>query len=353
MFICSCSLQYNLQPLFHQLMLAQNCCKHVQPLLLASHQQFPSAPRCSSTLCQPLRAWPSQLASTLSIQCQAGSHCRRPAPRQRHVCRAGPEKASVVELLWLLKAKSDADPEQIEVLLDSLWSLQYMVPAGILCAAAGPVVSCTTYPCATQQLQQLMSAEQQQQPKGQWQCGFTHAVHFRLANRLKLEHLMAHPLMASSRDAVAELCTDHAQLVFEGMVTKRLEALFRRGEEFESGVEHILLLQPGANGGLGADDFLSQLAGLAESSVAGGIQASHGAVISCVHAAATHVLMVRFAAPQQVQQLLGTPACAAVIAADPRVPVVAVASLSISIQPTEDSTQVAGGSGGAGLGRPQ
>lgn len=285
--------------------------------------------------------------------------------RRRHICRAKPDKSSVVELLWLLKARPDAEPEDIEVLLDSLWSLQYMVPAGILCASAGPVVSCVPYDPSSssssdqeareQQQQQEQTVDssnqpQQQQQKGRWQCGFTHAVHFRLSSRLHLEHLMVHPLMSSSSDAVASLCTDHAQLVFEGMVTKRLEALFRRGEEFESGVEHVLLLQPGANGGLGADAFLDQLAELAESSVAGGIQASHGAVISCVHAAATHVLMTRFASLQQVQQLLSTPACAAVIAADPRVPVVAVTGLAISIQPTEESTQVAGGSGGTGFG---
>jgi hypothetical protein len=248
-------------------------------------------------------------------------------------------------LLWLLKARPDADPEQIEVLLDALWSLQYMIPAGILCASAGPVVSCTAYEPVVQQ------QPAQQQGKGQWQCGFTHAVHFRLGSRLNLEHLMAHPLMASSRDQVQDLCIDHAQLVFEGMVTKRLEALFRRGEEFESGVEHVMLLQPNANGGAGADTFLTQLAELAESSVAGGIQASHGAVISCVHAAASHVLMTRFAAQQQVQQLLNTPACAAVVAADPRVPVAAASCLSISIQPTEESTQVSGGGEGAGLNR--
>jgi hypothetical protein len=266
-----------------------------------------------------------------------------------------------VELLWLLKARPDADAEAVAQLLDALWSLQYMVPAGIMCAAAGPVVACTAY---TQRQQQQQAGEAPslppppQAPAGGgdgWQCGFTHAVHFRLANRASLEHLMVHPLMAASRDAVDQLCTSSSQLVFEGLVAKRLEALFRRGEEFEAGVEHVLLLQPGASGGVGADAFLCQLAALAESSVAGSIQASHGAVISCVHAAATHVLMTRFAAPQQVQLLHGTPACGAVVAGDARVPVVAVGSVSISIQPTEDSTQVpssgGGGGGGGGGGR--
>lgn len=249
----------------------------------------------------------------------------------------------MVEFLWLLKARPDAAAEQVEALLDSLWSLQYLVPAGILCASAGPVVSCVAY----QQQQQELGQQQQQsaQAPSSWQCGFTHAVHFRLGNRASLEHLLVHPLMASSRDAVDALCSAASQLVFEGMVAKRLEALFRRGEEYEAGVEHVLLLQPGAGGGAGADEFLSNLASLAESSVAGGIQASHGAVISCVHAAATHVLMTRFAGMGQVQQLIGTPACAAVVGGDARVPVVAVASLCISIAPTEESTQVSGSSG--------
>lgn len=344
-----------------------------QQALRQVHRQRAYHPS-AGVLCprQPFRVWAPEAAEVYvsaqqvpqQQQQQRQSHLAAHTRRQ-HICRAtsaGPEKASVVELLWLLKARSDVDPEEIEVLLDALWSLQYMVPAGILCASAGPVVSCVAYN-PTQQQSQAQPAEQQpslpsssqaaqqtsrQLDKGQWQCGFTHAVHFRLASRLQLEHLMAHPLMGSGRDQVDAVCNDHAQLVFEGMVTKRLEALFRRGEEFESGVEHVLLLQPGANGGLGADAFLSQLAELAESSVAGGIQTSHGAVISCVHAAATHVLMTRFAALQQVQQLLNTPACAAVVAADPRVPVVAVSCLSISIQPTEESKQVSGG--GAMLG---
>lgn len=138
--------------------------------------------------------------------------------------------------------------------------------------------------------------------------------------------------------------------VLQGLVAKRLEALFRRGEEFATGVEHVLLLQPGGAAPEAADAFLSQLGALAESSVAGGIQASHGAVISCVHAAATHVLMTRFASAAQVEQLLRTPACMAVLAHDPRVPVVAMQSLTISMQPTEESTRLDGSSSVGRLG---
>jgi hypothetical protein len=246
----------------------------------------------------------------------------------------------------------------MEVLLDSLWSLQYMVPS-IMYASAGNITACTL--CNKQDAQQQQQQQQQNQyeaeaagaadPSSQQQQQqpvpgmFTHAVHYRLSSRSALETLLLHPMTAALQERISSECAASAQLVFEGAITKRLEALFRRGDEYASGVEHILLLQPGASGGADADVFLERLAALAESSVAGGIQASYGAVISCAHTAATHVLMTRFAAAQQVQQLLATPACAAVMARDPRVPVVAASSLCISIQPTEESTKVDGSGG--------
>lgn len=275
------------------------------------------------------------------------------------VCRAAPanrpETVAVIEYLLLLQAQPGSDPDDMEVLLDSLWSLQYMVPF-IMYASAGNITACTL--CNKQDVQQQQQQQYTQQeaeaaagadPGAQQQQlvpgMFTHAVHYRLSSRSALETLLLHPMMAAMQEQISSRCAASAQLVFEGTVTKRLEALFRRGDEYASGVEHILLLQPGLSGGAGADEFLERLAALAESSVAGGIQASYGAVISCAHAAATHVLMTRFAAAQQVQQLLATPACAAVMARDARVPVVAASSLCICIQPTEESTKVDGGGG--------
>lgn len=249
-------------------------------------------------------------------------------------CRAWgpgrPDTATVVEYLHLLEAKPDVDPESMDLLLDSLWSLQYMVPS-IMCAAAGPVSNC------------IVHRQEQGETDSPSAAGrFTHAVHFRLNNRLALENLQKHPLTSQLQEQVNDLCSTSAHIVYEGSVAKRLEALFRRGDEFASGVEHVLLLQPSSEGAVGADMFLGKLAALAESSVAGGIQASYGAVICCAHTAATHVLMTRFAAQQQMQQFLQTPACAAVLQQDPRVPVRAAGSLCMSVQPTEESTKVKG-----------
>lgn len=260
-----------------------------------------------------------------------------------------------MEYLLLVQAKPDADAEEMEVLLDSLWSLQYMIPC-VMYAAAGTIINgiahnkrpppqqpdLATGSSQTQQFNKPVSEPQQNAATPVHPDLYTHAVHFRLSNRSALDSFMAHPLMSQMQEQVRELCTRSAHIIFEGSVTKRLEALFRRGEEFASGVEHVLLLQPGSNGGIGADVFLEQLGALAESSVAGGIQASHGAVLSSENAAATHVLMTRFAAPQQVQQLLQTPAGAAVLQGDMRVPLVAGSSFAINMQPTEESTRVNG-----------
>lgn len=255
--------------------------------------------------------------------------CRAVVPDKAHT-------AAVVEYVHLLEAKPDVDAESMDVLLDSLWSLQYMVPS-IMCAAAGPVTDCTLY------RQQQVSPDSSRAEEGAVSSGrFTHAVHFRLSSRSALENLHKHPLMSKVQEQVNNQCSTSARIVFEGLVAKRLETLFRRGDEFASGVEHVLLLQPSNEEGMDADMFLEKLAAFAESSTAGGVQASYGRIVCSDHTLATHVLMTRFAALQQMQQFLQTPACAAVLRQDPRVPVVAASSLCISVQPNEDSAKVSG-----------
>lgn len=329
-----------------------------QPLIYPHDPQSYALPTSASSRLRrrcSTRWWlPSPIGPQAQLQHTHGCSSRGPILACNAVSHGKPETVTVVEYLLLLQAKPHVDPEEIEVLLDSLWSLQYMIPS-VMYAAAGNITNCTL--CKKRQRRQQstdVSSSSSSSAEGIGQVAldpgmFSHAVHYRLSNRCALETLLLHPLMAAMQDEIHSQCANSAQLVFEGTVAKRLEALFRRGDEFASGVEHILLLQPGSNGGAGADAFLERLAALAESSVAGGIQASYGAVISCAHTAATHVLMTRFAAQQQIEQLLATPACVAVMQRDARVPVVAASSLCISIQPTEESTKVNGGSGSMGI----
>jgi hypothetical protein len=237
------------------------------------------------------------------------------------------EKAAVLEYLLLLQANETASDEEITIALDTVWSLQYMA-RNIVCASAGAITSITSSPS-----NQAPSAAA---------LNFTHVVHFRLMSRGAFEEFMAHPMTAKvMSETIAPLCKQTAQVVFEGLVTKQLEALFRRGEEFESGLEHVIMMVPGQANPADAQAFLGQLATLAESSVAGGIQASYGAALCCPHLdGCTHVFMTRFAAKQQIQQFLMTPPCQAVLSHDSRLPVWACMSFTFDVSPTQDSQTV-------------
>ena len=253
---------------------------------------------------------------------------RRPQTALQAAAGSGPvEKAAVVEYLLLLQAKEGASAEDIEVALDTVWSLQYMA-RNIICASAGAITSITYSPSNRAPAAAALN--------------FTHVVHFRLMSRGAFEEFMANPTTAKvMTETVAPLCEQTAQVVFEGLVTKQLEALFRRGEEFETGLEHVIMMVPGQANPADAQAFLAQLATLAESSVAGGIQASFGAALCCPHLdGCTHVFMTRFAAKQQIQQFLLTPPCQAVLAHDPRLPVWACMSFTFDVSPPQDSQTV-------------
>lgn len=254
------------------------------------------------------------------------------------------QRTEVVEYLLLLQAPDEADPEAIEALLDSLWSIQYMVPS-VLYAAAGKVTQCSmcnSGGTAASRSSQKQHTSTQLPVAPEKTIHYTHAVHFRLTDRLALEGLKKHQVMSQAMDQVRQLCCCSAQVMFLGSIAQELEAIFRRGEEYATGIEHILLLQQSIEGLSGAATFLQKLGELAESPVAGGIQASHGAVVSSVNSMATHVFMTRFTAQKQVQSFLQSPACAAILQQDPRLPVTAVASLCMSVQPAEESTTVGG-----------
>eukprot|EP00877_Chromochloris_zofingiensis_P003522 jgi/Chrzof1/13170/Cz07g22180.t1 len=203
-----------------------------------------------------------------------------------------------------------------------------MIPS-ILCAAAGPL-----------SYRGFSGVPQEQSPSSD-APSFTHAVHFRLPANVSPDHILQHPLHKQAfQGAVQQLCLSSAQLVFQGCVANQLEALFRRGEEYEVGIEHIMLMHTDASRESESDMFLSRLATLAESSVAGGLQSSYGKAIFSSSISPTHVFMTRFATEQQVGLFLQTPACLAALQQDKRLPVQVAMSLCLNIAPTEQSNNV-------------
>ena len=122
-------------------------------------------------------------------------------------------------------------------------------------------------------------------------------------------------------------CEAEAALLFAATAPDGLEPLFRRGPEWEAGVEAVLVLAqvPGA-ADADADAYVAQLAALAESSLAGALQATHGRLVNPSGARTfgaegeaadleaerwTHALMARFEAADQLAAFLARPPVAA------------------------------------------
>ncbi|KAI8465564.1 MAG: hypothetical protein J3K34DRAFT_525227 [Monoraphidium minutum] len=281
---------------------------------------------------------------------------------------------TVVEYLLLLRARPGAPPEEAAAALDAAWSLQYMAPA-LMCASAGAVV------------RQLGGAGEAAAGGGAVGGGaaFTHAVHYRLAQRGALSALLRHPLHAALlRDVLAPLAGASGgggggggsasasgggggivHVAFEGRVASQLEALFRRGDEFAEGADVLLLLRPGAPGAAAqAGEFVSRLAALAETAGFGAVQASGGEAVPCgsggdgssggggggdapdsagVGAAAwggvSHALLARFPSCAAAAAFLASPPVAAAAAADARLPLHLAAALEVEVAPGEEDTQ--------------
>ena len=146
----------------------------------------------------------------------------------------------------------------------------------------------------------------------------THALHVRFGSTAAAAAFLAHPAVAGAvAGAAASAAADTGVLLFGGRVpSPSLESLFRRGPEWEAGVERVFVLAQveGADGGA-ADAWLADVATLAESSVAGALQATAGRLaVPGIPAGATHALMTRFAGPAGLAAFLGLPAVAALAA---------------------------------------
>ena len=210
--------------------------------------------------------------------------------------------------MLLLRLRPDAPADAVQDLLDAAWSLQFMAPA-IMCAAVGPVASWTAAAAG--------AAPSGSSGGGDGDSGggngdvpprFTHAVHYRLAQRAALAALLRHPLLAALlRDTAAPLLAVDAegtgapggggsgggagpavaQLAFEGALPRDIEGLFRRGAEFGEGADALVVFDSSHSGGApaqgpgGADDFARRLVEFARgSSPAGGaVQASAGPLL--------------------------------------------------------------------------
>lgn len=213
-------------------------------------------------------------------------------------------------------------------MLDELWSAQYLAP-GTLCAFAGEM---TTAAAAPSSLSSLSPS-----------TDFTHALHMRFANPAAATAFICHQAFSAALERAKNAAAAGGSseipgprppllVVFSARVDPpSLETLFRRGPEWEAGIEHALLLsddvgqgegrEEGTEGGgeaatAAADLYVSQLRELAESSLVGAVQSTSGRVVQAPSSpssssspphSATHAILTRFAGPEQLRAFLALP----------------------------------------------
>lgn len=144
-----------------------------------------------------------------------------------------------------------------------------------------------------------------------------------------------------------------ATLSFSSLIPNELEAIFRRGSEWDEGYEMIVALkvQPGSKED-DAIEFLDLTQQLATSSAYGAVQAGAGKCSSFVpHGSAEstrssvsfeeitpdYIMSVRFQTKEQLLAFVKCPAIAAVLEGDERSPIKAVWAGSLVITPSDNS----------------
>lgn len=249
-------------------------------------------------------------------------------------------------------------------MLDELWSAQYLAP-GTLCAFAGETATATagegegegqgqaggtaaatpsSPPPASSPSSPPSSSPSSPPSPLSPATDFTHALHMRFANAAAAAAFISHGAFSAAAERASEASAGGGSgspprppllAVFCGRVDPpSLESLFRRGPEWESGIEHALLLRSTSEGGSGdgdagaADLYVSQLRELAESSLVGAVQSTSGRVVppsSPPHSAssdspqcaATHAILTRFARPEQLRAFLALPPVKALLSPSP------------------------------------
>ncbi len=279
----------------------------------------------------PTTSIPSPSKEQQQQQQQPRGHRCSPGRRARTTTRA--TLLSCPQTLTLFSVPGTADADLVSEVVDSAWSLQYMV-RGPVCGSAGSIETSLLPSPAAQDRERLLAA-------------FNNAVLFRYANRETLEGFLSH---AKTKLMLDEMSSDEgksthgiASLAFSVEVPNELEAIFRRGDEWENGVELFMGLDDRtADGGSAEEDvleFFTLVNQLATSSAFGALQSGIGRVDALIfhslhdetatetRAAVVDLLQcrfvyaVRFADQSQLEALLQSPPMQAILNGDDRSPV--------------------------------
>lgn len=183
----------------------------------------------------------------------------------------------VMEHLVLFKMSKDLTDDQEKDMLDHLYTLQYHY-RHIIAISVGRIFSKRSK-------------------------GFTHALFARFASKEALAGYYEHPSRKSVLDQfVMPYCEDLLTLDFEGEVEEDIETIFRRGDFFEEGIEHLVLVK--VKDSSAPEDHQSMLASLKELPTKIGpivVQLTAGRNLSDESQGYTHALIVRLPSEEDLE----------------------------------------------------
>lgn len=177
---------------------------------------------------------------------------------------------------------------------------------------------------------------------------FTHAVLFRYGQEKLLQTFLDNPRIAAILETTAGTAAEGvATLCFTTAVPNELEAIFRRGSEWDEGFELVaaLDLQPGSDEA-DASEFLDLTQQLATSSAFGAVQAAAGRFNSVRKHLGEEsnetlnpdfMIHVRFETKEQLEAFVQCPPVAAILEGDERAPLKAAWAMALAVAPAENS----------------
>ncbi|KAJ7952347.1 Stress responsive alpha-beta barrel domain protein [Quillaja saponaria] len=191
-------------------------------------------------------------------------------------------KRKVVEHICLLKAKKDLSEEEEKDMLDYLYTTQYQM-GGVVAISLG---------CISDQ-----NAE-----------SYTHAVYMRFQKKEDLVTFYENPFyLGVLKEHVMPYCHGLINVDYESEVEDDLHAIFRKGEEFNYGMEFVLLISFTGNAlGVSAEHALASLATLTAGAPSLVVQSTQGLNFNPSYKEYTHGVVIRFRSVEAFEIFLGT-----------------------------------------------
>ncbi|XAR70324.1 hypothetical protein NMG60_11027138 [Bertholletia excelsa] len=192
------------------------------------------------------------------------------------------KKRKVVEHVCLLKAKEDLSDEKEEDMLDYLYTSQYQM-GGIVAVSLGRISD--------------------ENPEN-----YTHALYMRFQRKEDLTKFYNNPFYSGVlKDYVMPYCHGLINVDYESEVDDDILPIFRKGEEFNYGVEFILLIEFIESAlGKPVEDALASLEKLTMECPSLIVQATQGLNFNLTNNEYTHGAVIRFRSIEAFDMFMGS-----------------------------------------------